>query len=185
MSNQSSTFLAFRRSFTTTKINAQELNNAIIAMEAELYKMKTEKVLLTQELVLLRTKLPETKIEEFMNGSIEELLSKLNEITLTIFSSVEVALLTAGATTEYLDFVQAVEMAGTVFGMSIPVLCFIVIVKKALSTYVKPITTTFNVTFRQPLICTVSYMLTHQNEMENISENELLVLLRENIAELR
>ena len=72
MSNQPATFLAFRRSFATVAIDTQNLNDAIIAMKSELYNMKTDKSLLTQELALLKTRLPETKIEDFMNGSIED-----------------------------------------------------------------------------------------------------------------
>lgn len=182
MSNQPATFLAFRRSFATVAIDTQNLNDAIIAMKSELYNMKTDKSLLTQELALLKTRLPETKIEDFMNGSIEDFFSKLIEITFTIFSAIETAILTAGATTDQIDFMQAIDMVGKVFLMSIPILAGLIIFQKAISTYLKPITMIFDATFRQPLIYTVSYMLTHQDEMKSMGEDKLLNLLQDSIA---
>lgn len=179
MNNQPSTFLAFREEFTTTTIDAQELNRAIFSIKTKLYEMRTDRALLTQELALLRTKLPEVEI---VNCSIEEFFSKLIEITFTIFSSIEAALLTAGATTEQLGFIQAMNMAGKVFLMSIPILAVLALSKKVASTYIKPITMTFNATFRQPLIDTISYMLIHQDEMGSMEEDKLLNLLQNNIA---
>lgn len=182
MSNQPATFLAFRKSFTTTKINAQELNSAIIAIETELYKMKTDKVLLNQELALLRTKLPETMVEKLFNESIEEILSKIIEIIFTTFSTIITSIITVGATTKQLDFLQAIDITGKIIVVVIIVLSIFIAVQKIVATFLKPITMVFDNTFRQPLICTVSYMLTHQDEMKNIDENELLALLQKNIA---
>lgn len=44
------------------------------------------------------------------------------------------------------------------------------------------ITMIFDATFRQPLIYTVSYMLTHQDEMKSMGEDKLLSLLQDSIA---
>lgn len=122
MSNQPATFLAFREKFTKTTIDAQELNSAIAAMEAELYKMKDDKALLNRELSFLRTKLPEIIAEEIINGSVEELLTKIIEVTFTMFSTIITVILTAGATSRQLDFLQAVKIAGNIFILSIFIL---------------------------------------------------------------
>jgi hypothetical protein len=66
--------------------------------------------------------------------------------------------------------------------MSIPILAGLIIFQKAISTYLKPITMIFDATFRQPLIYTVSYMLTHQDEMKSMGEDKLLSLLQDSIA---
>ena len=182
MSNQPATFLAFREEFTKTTIDAQELNSAIAAMEAELYKMKDDKALLNRELSFLRTKLPEIIAEEIINGSVEELLTKIIEVTFTMFSTIITVILTAGATSRQLDFLQAVKIAGNIFILSIFILGALIAIKKVAFTFLKPVTMIFDNSFRQPLIYTVSYMLTHQNEMKNIKEDELLALLQKNIA---
>ena len=184
MNNQPATLLTFKRKFSKTTISAKELNDAIITIGSELYSMRTDSALLYQELVLLKVKLPEGEADGIVFGSVDDFLAKIIETSTAMFSAIITVVLTAGATTNQLDFMQAVEIACKTFGVSIIVIGIFIVAKKLIATVTKarPVTAAFNTSFRLPLIQTISYMLIHQSEMNNIDETELLAILRRNIV---